>query len=42
LKEAEASAKTPELARRPGVSEATIYNGKTKYVGLEGSEAAEG
>jgi putative transposase len=30
LKEAEAGAKTGELARRHGVSEATIYNWKAK------------
>ena len=39
LKEAEAGAKTADLARRHGVSEATIYNWKSKYVGLEVSEA---
>lgn len=39
LKEAEAGAKTAELARRHGVSEATIYNWKAKYGGLELSEA---
>ena len=39
LKEAEAGAKTSELARRHGVSEATIYNWKAKYGGLEVSEA---
>ena len=39
LKEAEAGAKTSELARRHGVSEATIYNWKSKYGGLEVSEA---
>lgn len=39
LKEAEAGAKTGELARRHGVSEATIYNWKSKYGGLEVSEA---
>jgi putative transposase len=39
LKEAEAGAKTSELARRHGVSEATIYNWKAKYSGLEVSEA---
>jgi putative transposase len=38
LKEAEAGAKTGELARRHGVSEA-IYNWKAKYGGLEVSEA---
>ena len=31
LKEAEAGAKTADLARRHGVSEATIYNWKAKY-----------
>lgn len=39
LKEAEAGAKTAELARRHGVSEATIYNWKAKYGGLEVSDA---
>jgi putative transposase len=39
LKEAEAGAKTSDLARRHGVSEATIYNWKAKYGGLEVSEA---
>lgn len=39
LREAEAGAKTADLARRHGVSEATIYNWKAKYGGLEVSEA---
>ncbi|MAL75014.1 MAG: IS3 family transposase [Rhodospirillaceae bacterium] len=39
LKEAEAGAKTADVARRHGVSEATIYNWKSKYGGLEVSEA---
>ena len=39
LKEAEAGAKTGDLARRHGVSEATIYNWKSKYGGLEVPEA---
>lgn len=39
LKEAEAGAKTGDLARRHGVSEATIYNWRAKYGGLEVSEA---
>ena len=39
LKEADAGAKTADLARRHGVSEATIYNWKSKYGGLEVSEA---
>jgi len=36
---AEAGAKTADLAKRHGVSEATIYNWKAKYGGLEVSEA---
>ncbi len=39
LKEAEAGAKTADLARRHGISAATIYNWKAKYGGLEVSEA---
>lgn len=39
LKEVEAGAKTADLARRHGVSEATIYNWKSKYGGLEVSDA---
>jgi putative transposase len=39
LKEQEAGAKAADLARRHGVSEATIYNWKAKYGGLEVSEA---
>ena len=39
LKEAEAGAKTADLARRHGVSEAAIYNWKAKYGGLEVSDA---
>ncbi len=39
LKEAEAGGKTGDLARRHGVSEATIYNWKARYGGLEVSEA---
>ena len=39
LKEAEAGAKTADPARRHGVSEATIYNLKSKYGGLEVSDA---
>lgn len=35
LMEAEARAKTADLARRHGVSEATIYSWKTKYRGPE-------
>ena len=39
LKEAEAGAKTANLARRHGVFEATIYNWKSNYGGLEALEA---
>ena len=39
LKEYEAGAKTADLARKHGVSEATLYNWKAKYGGLEVSEA---
>ena len=38
LKEAEAGAKTADLARRHGVSEATIYNWKSKYGGMTASD----
>ena len=39
LKETGARAKTADLVWRHGVSEATIYNWKAKYGGLEVSEA---
>ena len=39
LKEAEAGAKTGDLARRHGISEATFYNWKGKYGGMEVNEA---
>jgi len=39
LREAEAGAKTADLARKHGVSEATLNNWKAKYGGLEVSEA---
>ena len=39
LREHEAGAKTADLARKHGVSEATLYNWKAKYGGLEASEA---
>jgi putative transposase len=39
LREAEAGAKTGDLARKHGVSEATLYDWKAKYGGLEVSEA---
>jgi putative transposase len=38
LKEAEAGAKTGDLCRKYGISEATYYNWKTKYAGLSASE----
>jgi putative transposase len=39
LREHDAGAKTGDLARKYGVSEATLYNWKAKYGGLEVSEA---
>ena len=39
LREAEAGAKTVDLARKQGISEATLYNWKARYGGLEVSEA---
>ncbi len=39
LKEHEAGAKTADLARKHGVSEATLYNWKSKYGGMVVSEA---
>ena len=39
LREHEAGAKTADLARKHGVSEATLYNWKAKYGGLEVSKA---
>ena len=38
LKEHEAGAKTADLARKHGVSEATPYNWKAKYGGMNVSE----
>jgi putative transposase len=35
LREHEAGAKTAELARKHGVSEAALYNWKAKYGGLD-------
>jgi hypothetical protein len=39
LKEHEAGAKTADLARKHGISEATPYNWKAKYGGMDVSEA---
>jgi putative transposase len=39
LKEHEAGAKTADLARKHGISEATFYNWKSKFGGLDVSEA---
>jgi putative transposase len=39
LREHAAGAKTAELARKHGISEATLYNWKAKYGGMEVSEA---
>jgi putative transposase len=39
LREQEAGAKTGDLARKHGVSEATLYNWKAKFGGMEVSDA---
>ncbi len=39
LREHEVGAKTADLARRHGVSEATLYNWKAKYGGMDVSDA---
>ena len=39
LKEHEVGAKTADLARKHGVSEATLYSWKAKYGGMDVSEA---
>jgi len=39
LKEHESGAKTADLARKHGISEATLYNWKARFGGLEVSEA---
>ncbi len=38
LKEAETGVKTSELCRKHGISDATFYNWKAKYSGLEASD----
>ena len=39
LKEAEAGAKTSDLCRTHGISEATFYNWKVKFGGMDVSDA---
>lgn len=39
LKEAEAGAKTADLCRKHGISDATFYNWKAKFGGMEVSDA---
>jgi putative transposase len=39
LREHEAGAKPADLARRHGISEATLYNWKSKFGGLDVSDA---
>jgi putative transposase len=39
LREHESGAKTSDLARKHGISEATLYNWKAKYGGMDASEA---
>jgi putative transposase len=39
LKESEAGAKTSDICRRHGISDATFYKWKSKYGGLEVSDA---
>lgn len=39
LREQEAGAKAADLARKHGISEATLYNWKAKYGGMDVSEA---
>ena len=39
LREHEAGAKTGDLARKYGVSEATLYNWKAKYGGMDVSDS---
>lgn len=39
LREHEAGARTGDLARKHGISQATLYNWKAKYGGMDVSEA---
>jgi putative transposase len=39
LREHEAGARTGDLARKHGISEATLYNWKAKYGGMDVSDA---
>lgn len=39
LKQAEAGMKIPDLCRMHGISDATFYNWRKKYGGMEASEA---
>ena len=39
LREHEAAAKTADLARKHGISEATLYNWKARYGGMDVSDA---
>ena len=39
LREHETGAKTADLARKHGISEATLYNWKAKYSGMDVSDA---
>ena len=38
LKEADAGAKVKEICRRHGISDATFYNWKSKYGGMQASD----
>ena len=40
LREHEGGAKTADLARKHGISEATLYNWKSKYGGMDVGQAA--